>query len=61
MLSTKLLEVLYATLEETAKQAYLMGHRDAKAGKPERDSGFKMSRATRLTVKTALEKQLKSR
>lgn len=59
--NAKVLDFLHTVLEKVARDSYLMGYRDATEKKPEREQGFALSKASRLTLKTALEKHLKSR
>ena len=59
--NAKLLDFLHVVLERVAREAYLMGHRDGTEKKPVREQGFAMTKASKLTLKTSLEKHLKTR
>lgn len=60
-MNAKVLDFLYTVLEHVARESYLMGYRDAEQKKTVREQGFKLGRASKLTIKTALEKHLKNR
>lgn len=58
-MTPKELEIVISTIEAYAEGAYRLGHADGAAGKPAR-TDFKANRATRLTIKTGIEKALKA-
>lgn len=55
-MTPKELEFLYQLLEETSRHIYARGYADGKAGKPEQNEGFTLSRASKLVIKTNLKK-----
>lgn len=55
-------EIVYATIEHAMFESYRRGRADQAAGKPEEEeTRFKLSKASRLLVKTNLEKATKTR
>lgn len=59
-MTPKELEVVYGTIEHVMQEAYLRGRADAEAQKPvPEDAKFKLSKASRLTIKTNIDKALK--
>ncbi|MBT9153368.1 MAG: hypothetical protein DDT39_00025 [Firmicutes bacterium] len=60
-MNAKVLDFVYTVLERVAREAYLVGRRDAEEKKPVREQAFKLSQANKLTIKTALEKHTKTR
>ena len=57
----KELELLYGSVEHVAYLFYVRGHEDAKAGKSLKEEEFVLSKATKLQIKTNLNKALNSR
>jgi hypothetical protein len=48
-------------IEGCTREGYLRGHADGMADKPLKDKEFKLSRASRLTLKSKLEQHVKTR
>lgn len=60
-MSPKELEFLFDLLERVSEDVYKLGYEDAKAQKPLKNKGFKLSKSSRLTVKTNLQKLTQKR
>ena len=58
-MTPKEFEVVVATIEHVMLAAYQRGQADQAAGKVEDEKRFHLSRASRLQLKTSLEKALK--
>jgi hypothetical protein len=52
-------DAVYQLIEWASLQAYKRGQEDQKAGKTEDESRFKLNKASRLTLKTGMEKALR--
>jgi hypothetical protein len=59
--SPKELEIIYGTIEHVAEHFYRQGIKDAAAGKCLKSEDFKLSKASRLHIKTNLNKTLQGR
>lgn len=57
----KLLQIIYDSIEHVAERAYAQGQADQVAGKSLKSEEFKLSKATRLELKTNLIKALENR
>ena len=60
-MTPKEFEFWYSLLERVSQDMYGMGFADATDKKPLKNEGFELSRASRLTIKTNLEKHAKKR
>ena len=60
-LPPKLLEAMYYLLEQTAEHAYALGQQDQIRGKSLKTEDFRLSKASRLQIKTNLIKALEKR
>ena len=61
ILQPKLLELIYESIEHVAERAYASGQQDQAAGKSLNPEDFKLSKASRLQLKTNLIKALEKR
>jgi hypothetical protein len=59
-MTPKEFEVVVATIEHAMLEAYRRGQADHAAGKVEEEPRFRLSRASRLQLKTGMEKALKT-
>lgn len=60
-MTPKELEFITQLIERLSIDIYALGYTDGKNGKPLKTSGFQMSRASQLTLKTNMKKHAEKR
>jgi hypothetical protein len=60
-MTPKELQVVYDTIEHIMQEAYRRGQEDQAAGKAVEPDRFRLSKASKLTIKTNIEKSAKIR